>query len=354
MKSTINTLLDPVVNFGKVTVSTGYTNLDPVILLATTHGSKLPDPLIDGPFNLIWYNASRYADPSDDPNVEIVRCTIRTGDTLTVDRHQEGTSASNKNSSGDTYKMILSPTKKTITDIKTGYQSEVAAHATTTMSVHNFDSSGNAPAQIHNNTRHSETYLTPADNITARSLKSATTTIDISSSPAPNSGQVLTAVDNTTATWQYITVGIIPTGGIIPYAGSTPPSGFLLCDGSQVSRTTYAPLFSIISTTYGVGNGSTTFNVPDFRSRVIVGTGPVQGGLSARNRGEIGGEETHILTVGELAIHTHPVPIKGAGSYSYGRFDTGSGDVYATLPAGGDLPHNNMQPFGVANYIIKT
>ena len=82
----INTLLDPIVNFGKVTVSTGYTNLDTVILLTAGHGDKLPNPSIDGEFNIIWYDSSTYGDSSDDPNVEIVRCTARSGDILTVSR----------------------------------------------------------------------------------------------------------------------------------------------------------------------------------------------------------------------------------------------------------------------------
>jgi microcystin-dependent protein len=116
MQPTINTLLDPVVNFGKTTVSTGYSNLDTVIVLNAGHGSKLPQT-IDGAFNLTWYNSTTYGDPSDDPNVEIVRCTDRSGDVLTITRAQEGTLASSKNTSTKTYKMILSPTKKTITDI---------------------------------------------------------------------------------------------------------------------------------------------------------------------------------------------------------------------------------------------
>jgi len=63
------------------------------------------------------------------------------------------------------------------------------------------------------------------------------------------------------------------TGLVFPYAGGGVPAGFLLCDGSAVSRTTYARLFSVIGTTYGAGDGSTTFNVPDLRGSVIVGAG---------------------------------------------------------------------------------
>jgi hypothetical protein len=136
MQPMINTLLDPVINFGKATVSTGYSNLDTVILLAAGHGSKFPNPSTDGNFNIVWFDASTYADPSDDPNVEIVRCTARAGDTLTVVRGQEGISASNKNTPTKTYRMILSQTKKTITDIRTEYQSGVSTHSALNTGIH--------------------------------------------------------------------------------------------------------------------------------------------------------------------------------------------------------------------------
>lgn len=120
-------LLDPVVNFGKVTVSTGYDAITTSITLNANEGSKFPDPSVSGAFNLVWWNSTDYPDPSDDPNKEIVRCTARITDTLTVTRAQEGTSSSIKNLAGKTYKMILSPTAKMISDIR----SELAALSAT-------------------------------------------------------------------------------------------------------------------------------------------------------------------------------------------------------------------------------
>jgi hypothetical protein len=111
-------ILDATKNFAKVTVSTGYSSGDISIVLATGQGAKLPQPLTDGPFNLVWWDSTTYGDPSDDPNVEIVRVTARTADTLAVIRGQEGTSASNKNTSAHTYQMILAPTAKMFTDIQ--------------------------------------------------------------------------------------------------------------------------------------------------------------------------------------------------------------------------------------------
>lgn len=111
-------ILDSVTNFAKCEVSTGYDASATSIALSSGEGAKLPQPSTDGPFNLTWYNVTDYPDPSDDPNVEIVRCTARSTDTLTVTRAQEGTSASTKNTSSKTYNMTLGPTAKTITDIQ--------------------------------------------------------------------------------------------------------------------------------------------------------------------------------------------------------------------------------------------
>lgn len=94
-----------------------------------------------------------------------------------------------------------------------------------------------------------------------------------------------------------------PIGAVTPYAGSTAPTNWLLCDGSAVNRTTYASLFSIISTTYGVGNGSTTFNLPDLQNRIPVGKG--SGTFSALNN--TGGAETVTLTEAQMPSHLHSI-----------------------------------------------
>lgn len=91
---------------------------------------------------------------------------------------------------------------------------------------------------------------------------------------SPVSDDEMPIVDDSTSTTKKFTISqITPPGIIFPYAGSAAPDGFLLCDGSAVSRTTYAALFSAISTTFGVGNGSSTFNLPDLRGRVSLGAG---------------------------------------------------------------------------------
>lgn len=112
-------MVDPVVNKGKVTVSTGYNSTATSIVLATGQGAELPDPVVDGEYNLPWWDSTNYNDPADDPNFEIVRVTgpAGTGDTKTIVRAQEGTAATNKNNADATYKMHLGVTAKTITDV---------------------------------------------------------------------------------------------------------------------------------------------------------------------------------------------------------------------------------------------
>lgn len=113
--------LDPVVNHGKVTVSTGYDSVATSLALTAGHGARLPNPTISGAFNLVWWNATDYPDPSDDPNKEIVRCTARSSDTLTVTRGQEGSTAVAHNTGGKTYKMILPVTQKFVNDLQSAF-----------------------------------------------------------------------------------------------------------------------------------------------------------------------------------------------------------------------------------------
>jgi microcystin-dependent protein len=90
-----------------------------------------------------------------------------------------------------------------------------------------------------------------------------------------------------------------PIGVMHPYAGAAAPTGWLVCDGSTVSRTTYAQLFAVCGTTYGSGDGSTTFGLPNTVDRIPVGSGV------KFIRGEVGGSETFTLTTAQLPSHTH-------------------------------------------------
>jgi microcystin-dependent protein len=93
-------------------------------------------------------------------------------------------------------------------------------------------------------------------------------------------------------------------GELRGYAGSSVPSGWLVCDGAAVSRSQYSTLFSAIGTTYGAGDGSSTFNLPDLRGRIPIGTGR-GAGLTQRTLGERLGEEAHPLVLNEFPNHNH-------------------------------------------------
>lgn len=117
-------MLDPIKNLVYVITSIGYDASATSIALQSGGGAKLPNPAVDGAFNLVWYNHTDYKNPADDPNVEIIRVTGKSGENLTITRAQESTTASNKNTTGKTYRLILGMTAKMITDIQTALNSK--------------------------------------------------------------------------------------------------------------------------------------------------------------------------------------------------------------------------------------
>lgn len=98
---------------------------------------------------------------------------------------------------------------------------------------------------------------------------------------------------------------LIPVGTIIDYGGTAAPSGYLACDGTAVSRTTYSDLFTAIGTTWGVGDGSTTFNLPSLARRASVGSGGSGTGTLGNAVGNTGGAETNSLSVSNMPQHDH-------------------------------------------------
>lgn len=128
----------------------------------------------------------------------------------------------------------------------------------------------------------------------------------------------------------------VPTGTVFSFTGSAAPSGYLLCDGSAVSRTTYAALFAVEGTTYGSGDGSTTFNLPNMVGRFAFGkassgTGSTLGGtFGTIDHTHTGAPHTHTFTTNSAGAHTHTVPTDGWGALTNapsvsGRLDTGDG-----------------------------
>ena len=165
------------------------------------------------------------------------------------------------------------------------------------------------------------------------------------------------------------------TGLIVPWSYSSIPSGFLECDGTAVSRSTYAALFAVIGTTYGSGNGSTTFNVPDLKDRltlsksnnkVLASTG---GANTVTNTGNIGGSLANTtLTSAQLPSHTHThanITITSGCSDSGSSRTSNSGATSGSTGGGGAHSHNLsanftgdatsvLQPYLTLIYIIKT
>jgi microcystin-dependent protein len=171
----------------------------------------------------------------------------------------------------------------------------------------------------------------------------------------------------------------VPIGAVIDYWGTTVPDGFLLCYGQAVSRTTYADLFAAIGTAAGAGDGSTTFNVPDYRGRVGAGKDDMGGSSAARlntiastTLGTAGGSQTHTLTTAQLAAHSHTVTDPGHfhagvqfGGSSGTRLTEGLGPFTTTSTgskttgitianAGSGEAHNNIQPTIICNKIIRS
>lgn len=153
----------------------------------------------------------------------------------------------------------------------------------------------------------------------------------------------------------------IPLATMFDYGGSTAPNAnWLLCQGQAISRTTYATLFAVIGTTYGVGDGSTTFNVPNYKGKVAVMQD--SGQTEFDTLGETGGAKTHTLTLSETPAHSHIVtgiangnsgPANSAPGSASGNSNYSNATNPGTDSQGGGGSHNNLQPYLVANRIIR-
>lgn len=162
----------------------------------------------------------------------------------------------------------------------------------------------------------------------------------------------------------------VPSGVVMDYAGSVAPPGYLMCNGQAISRTTYAALFAVIDSTYGPGNGSTTFNLPDLLGRVSAGKDDMggtaanrltgqNGGVNGSELGNTGGAERHTLSQAEippLSVNFPSFFRLSGRSHSVGPDNTymsnAGSNQNATINGGGGS-HNNVQPTFILNKIIK-
>ena len=169
----------------------------------------------------------------------------------------------------------------------------------------------------------------------------------------------------------------IPTATIVPWSSASVPSGFLECDGTAVSRSTYSALFAIVGTTYGAGDGATTFAVPDLQDNTPVGKSGTKalastgGANTVSSTGNVGGSTANAsLSTAQLASHSHSVPVvnsqTGAGSTiqagsagpasnrTSGNAGSGSGHAHNMSATFSGDATSVLQPYIALIYIIKT
>ena len=170
----------------------------------------------------------------------------------------------------------------------------------------------------------------------------------------------------------------IPTATVVPWTDSSLPSGFLECNGAAVSRSTYSALYAIIGTTYGAGDGVTTFNIPDLQDEVVVGKSGTKalastgGANTVTSTGNVGGSTANAtLTTAQLASHSHGVPLNNASggdnSNTVQRGANQAAGTKATNNTGSGTGHSHnmsatfsgdatsvLQPYLTLIYIIKT
>ena len=146
-----------------------------------------------------------------------------------------------------------------------------------------------------------------------------------------------------------ITGDTLPVGSVVEWTGTQTPQNWLLCDGREISRTTYSELFAAIGTVWGAGDGSTSFNIPDYRDKFVLGAG------GEVDLAETGGEKEVTLTVDQIPPHSHrysePVSTQNVttGNYAIKNWIQHA----QTDSTGGGQAHNNMPPYVGTYYIIK-
>jgi microcystin-dependent protein len=165
----------------------------------------------------------------------------------------------------------------------------------------------------------------------------------------------------------------IPTATIVPWSSSSVPSGFLECNGAAVSRSTYSALFAIVGTTYGAGDGASTFNLPDLQDNVAVGKSGTKalastgGANTVASSGTVGGTTANAtLSEAQLASHSHTGGASSTNTFSgnpnpggvttgnTGNTGSGTGHLHNLSATFTGSATSVLQPFLTIIYIIKT
>lgn len=238
-------------------------------------------------------------------------------------------------------------------DIATEITNSVAADGQTTMTGALKAASGtvSAPGLAFASDLNTGIYRIGADNlgIAANGAK----VVDIATTGATITG------DMNATTVKQAGFSLLPVGIMFPYGGTAAPSGYLLCYGQEISRTTYAALYAAIGDTYGAGDGSTTFLVPDIRGRVVAGQDDMGGssanrltnandGLNGDTLGATGGGETQTLITDNLPAYTP----SGTNTSGAAAFVFSTGGNFATT--GATTAVTNIQASGGGTGISTT
>ena len=223
-------------------------------------------------------------------------------------------------------------------------------------------STGN-PAKIVKGTEIDDELVAISGAIASKADKASPTFTGTPAAPTASSGTSTTQVA-TTAFAMGAAALVMPSGAMLQWPTATAPTGFLLCDGANVSRTIYAALFTVIGTTFGAGDGTTTFTVPNFKNRFPVGSGDLySAGATGGSKDAIVVSHTHTAT---QVSHTHSEWRSGNGTGggaeggnrdSAGAYQTttGSAQPAITVASAGDSGTNaNLPPYLSVYFIIKT
>ena len=322
------------------------------------HGARFPS-ISAGNFTYITLQDSSN-------NIEIVKATARSTDTFTIVRAQEGTTARSYAAADIVELRYTAGVVATVDGTQTLTNKTLTAPSISSPTFTDAvpvsgGGTGNATATA---------YAVQCGGTTSTGAHQSVASVG-------TSGQVLTSNG----------AGALPTfqsaftsGMLMPYAAATAPTGWLLCYGQAVSRSTYADLFAVISTTYGVGDNSTTFNIPDFRGRAAFGKDNMGGtaasrlttagsGVDGATLGTGGGDQltqqhTHTVTdpghVHAITYKAGQTPLDGGvsgsaqGWYNESSRNTGSATPGITNANYGSGTSQNVPPALVVTYIIKT
>ena len=345
-------------NNASTTIANSISSTNTTITLATGTGAAFPSPTGDQAFKLSLTDATTRLQH------EITLCTSRTGDVCTVLRGQEGTTAQAWSAGSIAANLPTAGTIASTVQVdqlqQNVYQFGVATGTADiiTLTLPSSLTALNDGMMITFKSTASNSVNNPTLTLTLGTtvlgpygiVKGANVTLATGDIPGAY-GDVQMIFNSTFGAWVLLnpttspasTTITQPTGSVIMWTNVTPPSGWLLCNGQAVSRTSYSGLFAILGISFGSGDGSTTFNVPNFQNLMPIGAGAVYG-LAAS-----GGSITTTLITPNLPSHNHSaVSTSTSTSNSISNSTATSNSVSTSTPTGSAISSSVATPTGSA------